>query len=388
VHEKWTPNTILTSATFAGTDSLRVNEPKIQHKSATFEAKFAAPSFENTADQRCRYQLQGLEKEPVETRLREVRYTALPGGSYTFTVSCGSVATGWGLPANYSFVVMPPWWLRWWAVALAVLLATLTLRWVIYLRTRALERDRTLLEEAVEERSAELAAANRRLEELSLTDPLTGVQNRRFFDLVVPRQTQQALRAFQAAGPERPPLDRDVVLFFVDLDHFKKVNDTYGHAAGDRALVEVVARLNSVVRQVDSLVRWGGEEFVIVSEGNSRETAHQMAQRILQAVASEPIDLGDGKQQRLTCSVGWAPYPWFVSWPEKVGIDQVINSADRGLYLAKSEGRNRAVGVLPASEDRNAAPLQNENQEVRFVRDVGPTGDCAPVAVTQESHIR
>jgi diguanylate cyclase (GGDEF)-like protein len=219
---------------------------------------------------------------------------------------------------------------------------------------------------------------------LSLTDPLTGVQNRRFFDLMVPRQGQQALRAYKTAGPEHPPLDRDLILFFVDLDHFKKVNDKYGHAAGDRALVEVVRRLNGVVRQVDSLVRWGGEEFVIVSEGSSRETGQNLAQRILDAVAAEPFDLGGGVKHQLTCSVGWAPFPWLVTRPEEFAMEQIIAFADRGLYLAKSEGRNRAVGVLPSADEKTGAAPGSDPAEFRFVRDVGLVADGTTVGVNRE----
>jgi diguanylate cyclase (GGDEF)-like protein len=386
--EKRVPSTILTSASFSGKESLREEEPRVEHKNGTFEAQFAAPVFQNAAELKCRYQLQGLDKEPVETKLREVRYTALPAGSYGFQVSCGSPANGWGTPARYGFVVLSPWWQRWWALGLGGVLALLLLRWIIDLRTRALEKDRQRLEEAVEERNAELAAANRRLEEMTLTDPLTGVQNRRFFDLTVPRQAQQTLRAYKSAGPEHPPQDRDLILFFVDLDHFKKVNDKYGHASGDRVLVEVVRRLNGVVRQVDALVRWGGEEFVIASEGSNRESAQQMAQRILEAVAAKPFDLGESGELRLTCSVGWAPYPWLVKRPEEFGMDQVIIFADRGLYLAKSEGRNRAVGVLPAPERKTTVAIGAELADFQFVRDAGPSVDGPGAGVNEESVVR
>jgi diguanylate cyclase (GGDEF)-like protein len=372
--EKRVPDTILTAVTFAGKDALREEEPSVAHKNGTFEARFAAPVFQNAADLKCRYQLEGLDKEQVESKLREVRYTALPAGSYAFQVSCGSIATGWGKAARYSFVVMPPWWQRWWVVGPCAALLVFLLRWLSDLRTRSLERDRERLEEAVAERSAELAAANKRLEEMTLTDPLTGVQNRRFFDLTVPRQAQQTLRAYKSAAPGHAPQDRDLILFFVDLDHFKKVNDKYGHAVGDRVLVEAVKRLDGVVRQADALVRWGGEEFVIVSEGNSREFAQQMAQRILEAVATNPIELEQGGELWLTCSVGWAPYPWRIEQPEEFGMDQVIVFADRGLYLAKSEGRNRAVGVLPPLGERPGDACGTDSPEFHFVRDAGPAG--------------
>jgi diguanylate cyclase (GGDEF)-like protein len=388
VAEKRVPDTILTSASFAGTESLREEEPRVQHKNGTFEAQFAAPVFENASELRCRYQLLGLEKETVETRLRQVRYTALPAGRYTFQVSCGSLATGWGSPASYHFLILSPWWQRWWTLGLGTLLSVVFLRWVIAIRTRSLEKDRQRLEEAVAERNAELATANRRLEEMSLTDPLTGVQNRRFFDLTVPRQAQQTLRAYSVAGPEHPPQDRDLILFFVDLDHFKKVNDKYGHAIGDRVLVEVARRLNGVVRQVDAIVRWGGEEFLIVSEGNSRDRGQHLAQRILDAIAAKPFDFDEGGEQHLTCSVGWAPFPWLATHPNELALDKVIVLADRGLYLAKSEGRNRAVGLLSVAGKKPLTASAVDLADLRFVRDTGPAVDGATVGVGQESVVR
>jgi diguanylate cyclase (GGDEF)-like protein len=386
--ERRIPDTILTSASFAGKESLREEKPRVEHKNGTFEAQFAAPAFENAADLRCRYQLQGLDRDRVETKLREVRYTALPAGNFTFQVSCGSLANGWGSPARYSFIVLSPWWQRWWSVSIGVLLAMFILRWVIAFRTRSLQKDRERLEAAVAERNAELAAANLRLEEMSLTDPLTGVQNRRFFDLTVPRQAQQTLRAYSTAGPGHPPQDRDLILFFVDLDHFKKINDKYGHAVGDQVLVEVARRLNGVVRQVDAMVRWGGEEFVIVSEGTSRDSGQHLAKRILDAIAAKSFDLAEGGALQVTCSVGWAPFPWLTTSPEEFALDKIIVFADRGLYLAKSEGRNCAVGVLPPQEEKRSAASTVEATDVRFVRDTGPAVDGGTVSVDQESVIR
>ena len=282
------------------------------------------------------------------------------------------------------FVVLAPWWERWWALCLGALLCLLGLRWIIAIRTRSLEKDRQRLEEAVALRSAELAAANRRLEEMSLTDPLTGLQNRRFFDLTVPRQAQQALRAYETSGPEHPPQDRDLLLFFIDLDHFKNINDQHGHAIGDRVLVEAARRLNAVVRQVDAIVRWGGEEFVIVSDGNNRYRGQHLAQRILESIAGTPFDLGEGGEQRLTCSVGWAPYPWLVTRPDEFPLEKVTVLADRGLYLAKSEGRNRAVGLLPPAKEKTSAGATVDQADIRFVRDIGPMAPGESANVDEE----
>src|SRR5262249_28293133 len=205
------------------------------------------------------------------------------------------------------------------------------------------ERDRRRLEEAVAARSRELAAANRELAEASVTDLLTGLRNRRYFSASIDGDVAAARRAFAdpAGGPA--PKNSDLLFFLLDIDRFKEVNDVFGHHAGDRVLVEVARRLQEVVRKSDSLVRWGGGGCLVISREGDRNEAHVLAERMLAAISREPFDLGDNRLLWRTCSVGWAPFPWLREKPEAVSYDDVLRLADRGLYAAKVEGRNRAV---------------------------------------------
>ena len=160
---------------------------------------------------------------------------------------------------------------------------------------------------------------------------------------------RQAVRSSLDAGaaPER---SADLIFYFLDVDHFKQLNDRAGHAAGDQVLVEIAGRLREAVRDTDAVLRWGGEEFLIVSRWTDRRTGEVLAERLLDAVAGAPFAIGPGAGARVTCSVGWAPYPWRLESPEAVHYEQVMSLADRALYLAKREGRNRAVGVLPGPD--------------------------------------
>jgi len=214
------------------------------------------------------------------------------------------------------------------------------------LRTSRLESERKRLETAVTERSAELARANRELEEASLTDPLTGARNRRFFYSTIAADANQASRAYfsEIEGYSRD--HRDLVFYLIDLDHFKDVNDAHGHDAGDEVLVQVAQRLARIVRQSDFLIRWGGEEFLVVCRAADRKDAAIFAERILAAVGREPFSISGGKEVGKTCSVGWAPYPWEPGGAV-LSVDEVLKLADRGLYRAKEQGRNQAVGMLP-----------------------------------------
>src|SRR5262249_6956323 len=151
--------------------------------------------------------------------------------------------------------------------------------------------------------------AHRMLEEASFTDPVTGLRNRRFFSASIDGEVLRVLRAYAAAPPGEGPTKRDLVFYSIDLDNFKAVNDLYGNDAGDRVLVETAERLQSVARQSDLVVRWGGEEFLIISRDAERQDAEVLAHRILNVIGQKSYDAGAGCEARLTCSIGWAAFP-------------------------------------------------------------------------------
>jgi diguanylate cyclase (GGDEF)-like protein len=112
-------------------------------------------------------------------------------------------------------------------------------------------------------------------------------------------------------------------------------------------LVEVSRRLRATVRSGDAVMRWGGEEFLVISRGTLRENAAGLAGRIMAALADEPIVIPSGHGLRVTASIGWAPYPWHRATPHAVSQEDVLFMADNAVYLSKRNGRNRAYGVLP-----------------------------------------
>jgi diguanylate cyclase (GGDEF)-like protein len=368
------PKVLLTQAEFAGHDHLAEAGAVIPFEERTFTARFAALTFRHPQQARCRYRLRGLESGFTVTPMREAKYPLLPPGKYVFEVTCGSAELGWSaVPATYSFEVLSPWWRRWWAETGAALLFLFGALVVIRYRTRRLESERKRLEAAVEERSAELAQANRDLEEASLTDPLTGLRNRRFFHAMIPADAEQALRAYQSENRAFSRDHRDLIFYLIDIDRFKDVNDRYGHDTGDQLLEEIARRLRRIVRQSDFLIRWGGEEFLVVCRSAERQGGVRFGERLLAEMAAEPFVLRDGKSLEVTCSVGWAPYPWMSSAGAPATIDDVIKLADRGLYRAKHSGRNRAVGIVPGEAetppDPSAGLPQNrvENDRVQEI---------------------
>ena len=207
-----------------------------------------------------------------------------------------------------------------WALAALVLMLAAAAVLMVYRRMRATQRQ-------LQSNQASLRVQSER-------DPLTNLANRRHFLSVM-----QTARALGGGGFEG-------ALLLVDIDHFKHVNDGHGHAAGDLVLCEVARRLTEAVRGDDLVVRWGGEEFLVLALQVPAEQAEQLAERVLSHVGERPV-LVQGKPVRVTVSIGYARFPLPpnvlpVAW------EQAINLADMALYTAKNQGRNRAVGIVAA----------------------------------------
>ena len=218
----------------------------------------------------------------------------------------------------------------------------------------------------------ELLRTNVVLQEASLTDPLTGLRNRRFFTATIEADVGQTLRSYTDGHDSHT---RDLVFYLIDADNFKEVNDRYGHDVGDRVLVEMARRLSSSIRHSDVLVRWGGEEFLIVSRYTDRSEAELLAQRVLSAVADTPFTISDSEEKMFrTCSLGWAAFPWYPENCRAVSYEEVLTLADRGLHRAKEGGKNRAVGMSPASGKTAATPVSGVHASTLQVDVLAITG--------------
>jgi diguanylate cyclase (GGDEF)-like protein len=217
-------------------------------------------------------------------------------------------------------------------------------------------------EQSLRWHSLELQRKNLELQEISFTDPLTGVWNRRYLEEILPSEAGQVLRNYERArDSDVRKLDhRDLVFIMVDVDWFKEVNDVHGHPAGDRLLQRVAERLTKVVRKSDVLVRWGGEEFLIMSRSADPGGIPSFCERILEVMASEAFELGNGVRVQKTVSVGWAAFPWSRAAYESICAEETIELADTALYRAKAGGRNLGIGLLPSdgATARGAVTLQ------------------------------
>lgn len=314
----------------------------------TVSIDYLPDSYAHGENPRFQVRLLGLEDEWRETPVAEARYPNLPAGSYRFEVR---LLDGLGAPgpvAAADFFIPAPWWQTWVfrLIALAGVAGAgyLGFRW----RTALLRRRNEELERVVKARTEALAQANLALEELSMGDPLTHLRNRRYLGITMPKEVASILRMFHThlqRGETPLGQDEDMLLLMVDLDRFKSVNDTYGHRAGDEVLRQTGDLLREVCRESDTLVRWGGEEFLVLANRTNRTSGEVIAGNIVNAMRAMEFHLQDGQTVRCTCCVGYTAFPVLPAEPDAFRWEEAVEIADQCLYAAKNSGRDAWVGV-------------------------------------------
>jgi diguanylate cyclase (GGDEF)-like protein len=206
---------------------------------------------------------------------------------------------------------------------------------------RRLEKDVLHRTRELADRNAELERVNQRLEVASLSDPLTGLGNRRSLGHAMPGMLSKIKLHPRRSGDTYP---EHMILMLIDLDRLKPINDEFGHEAGDRLLAGVSAILLDCVRASDKVVRWGGDEFVIVASPLGFDGGAALAERVRQTVANRRFEIGGGAPAaRTSCSIGFATYPFVGEDPYLLSWEQTLNIADMALYRAKTR-RNTWIG--------------------------------------------
>ena len=266
--------------------------------------------------------------------------------------------------------VSPAPWDTWWAYLgyFAMLVQLGVFFWYLHKRKVRQEEDySSRLEEEVKQRTERLVESNQKLKELnqalqesSLSDPLTGLRNRRFVLEEVSRELDLIRRRLideeHNVDPQRTS---DLVFMMIDLDNFKPINDTYGHAAGDQMLLEVRDVLLGTCRKSDFVVRWGGDEFVVIAKQARPGESEMLAERIRSKIAEHSFLLNDGQIVRTTCSIGFAAFPLFRGQAEDGDLDQILTLADGLMYEAKRH-RNAWAGMLSPSEAATSRDFDHE----------------------------
>ena len=300
------------------------------------EASFSAPSFVAPQRVHFRYRLIGFDPDwNYSGPRRTAWYTNLPPGRYTLSVQAENNDGIWNeTGASFSFVLRPPITKTPIAYFCYALLALLVAWVIVAFRTRSLTRRQEELTRTVAERTAQLEAEKAALEatrrELHIQathDSLTGIFNRAAMLEHLQREIARATR-------DRTPLG----VLIADLDHFKSLNDTYGHLCGDDIIREAADRLRNAMRGYDIVGRYGGEEFLILFPGWDLLHAPGRVDDLLDAVRGRAFEICDMPIQ-LPCSIGVATFRPEMDSPS---VREVLSRADTALYVAKNSGRNCA----------------------------------------------
>ena len=379
---------------------------QLSYKDSVVGFEFAALDFTAPEKNQYRYKLEGFENNWNDVGdLRRITYTNLASGAYTLRVQASNNDGLWNEEGlALALVVGTPPWRAWWAILLYVLCVVGAVLAIVRRQMNKLEQQAEYshrLEQEVAKRTdklesqkSELAELNHELRKVSVTDSLTGLWNRRYLaneigkDLALMRRAQ--IQTQTGLDKTNEP-DANLLFLMMDLDGLKGVNDTYGHQAGDRAIVQMKEILVRTCRQSDTLIRWGGDEFLLLGRHTNRDAAAHLAGRIRETVADHRFELGNGDTVRLSCSIGFAFFPFMPSTPSLFSWEQVLDIADRALYRAKQTGRNQWVGVLSVPQVDPAVLMQHKDDDLEQLVRAGivelPTGGVTPSSPDETRHL-
>ncbi len=322
---------------------------QLSHADNRLRFEFAALSYDGSNTNQYQVWLEGSDQAWSNWSQEALMdYSNLWEGDYTLKVKARNRNNKVVEQVLYRFHIAPPWYRSIWAFFVYLVLIASLIWALLQWRMRQLHAQKRHLKQLVAERTQQLLDA-------SLTDPLTGLRNRRFITEVM----QNDLIAFtnyknfvlHSSNSRETNTGREVFgVFLLDMDHFKEINDVYGHNAGDQILKQFSAILINSVRRDDVVVRLGGEEFLIVLKNTKPEFLDLFALKLLKKIASTPFDLGAHKIIHKTASIGYCAFPIYDSMPDFLSFEHAVMIADMAMYYAKNNGRNQAVHIKPGDK--------------------------------------
>lgn len=319
------------------------------------EFDFTALSFRDPKSVQFKYRLLGYQDEwrDLDTKAqRRVNYTNLPPGNYSFNVKASNNAGLWNPDiAEVNFTIAPFFYESVWFYLLCIAVIAVIISAWHKLRLRSLQLKKQELEAKIKEHTEQLEVSNRKLHEAvqalretSQTDQLSGLKNRRYLANQLPSDLANFEREVDSHHKG------DTMIFAIaDIDHFKRINDEYGHKAGDNIIKKFSQVIRDHIREGDYAVRWGGEEFIIVFRPMPPAMAPIIIDRLREKIEKTDFYISRDESINITCSIGFAEYPFFKNDINRLSWEHTVEIADHALYLVKENGRNGWASIKPTA---------------------------------------
>ncbi len=301
------------------------------------EFQFSSPTGLNRSELRFRYRLKGLESDWSDGTDPMIRFSGLPPGTYALEV----MAVNPGLNSSSKTVlvnlrILAPWWRSLWFLLLCAIAIAALVAIGVRFRERRLQETSRHLEELVSKRTRDLELSQKQLSFQATHDGLTGMVNRTAILSALSEEVERAFRESKA-----------VIVGLIDLDYFKRINDTYGHRSGDEALLRFAKAVDSSIRNYDHAGRYGGEEFLLVLPIDSPMAADKRLSSLHRAISNLEVQT-ENSSFTVNCSIGAAIFDPLIA---SSSIESLLARADQALYAAKEKGRN-CVAVADAELSR------------------------------------
>jgi diguanylate cyclase (GGDEF)-like protein len=289
----------------------------------------ASSNFRNRTELVYRYQMEGLQTGWSDDADGELSFSALPPGDYTLSVYAYNAGLNTASQQlSLHITILAPWWRSYWLMALGIAALVALIYLFNYYRERQLRVRSRELEQLVSERTRELEFSREQLRVQATHDGLTGMLNRRGILRAVSNEMERARRE-----------KRSLVLALVDLDYFKRINDTYGHLAGDEALRWFASAMGAAVRTYDHAGRYGGEEFLVALTQVPGDLAMQRLEALHAAISNLQVRTRES-EFKMTCTIGATVVDEASGY---IALEAALSLADQALYDAKAAGRNRVM---------------------------------------------
>ena len=334
--------------------------------SRRLRVQFSALDYSAPERNRYAYRLRGFDADwiPAEAVSRAATYTNVPPGNYTLQLRGSNRDGVWSSPLELSIHVLPAWYETLWFRATTLACGLLLIWALVQARTAYLYRRQRELQDLVaartaelEQRSQELRESQRQLEQIAYADPLTGLANRRLFEDEIRKWIKWIAREGGC-----------FTLLLIDLDGFKKINDTLGHDAGDALLKVTAERLLKAIRETDQVARLGGDEFAVVLPQTCEFLSVEIVCRRILKVLAEPVEFNDSSM-RVSASIGASKCPG-----QGTTTDSLYKAADLALYEAKRGGRNTWRWCKQAAAQELTGAVTERSARKSPVREI-PGGD-------------